>query len=726
MTPKDREEKILQFWAGNKIFEKSLEKPAPRGDFVFYEGPPTANGLPGIHHLESRAFKDVIPRYKTMQGYRVARRAGWDTHGLPVEIEVEKELGLKSKREIEKYGIAEFNRKCRESVFKYVSEWQKFTNRIAFWLDQANAYITYQPDYMEKLWGIIKKVWERGLLYKDYKVLPWCPRCGTALSSHELALGYKNVDDPAVYVKFKIKNKKNEYLVAWTTTPWTLPGNVALAVGSDIKYKKVKVGDEIHITHDSEGDIAGRDLVGLEYEALYPFIGEHPNAYKVYSADFVTTKEGTGIVHTAVMYGTDDFELGARVGLPKKHLINEAGQFLPGTGFLEGKFVKDADSDIISDLEKRGLLVKQETVTHTYPFCWRCGSPLIYFARDSWYIKMSQLREELIKENEKINWVPGHIKDGRFGEWLREVKDWAVSRERYWGTPLPVWECGVCKEQKVIGSLDELKQNVKKSGNKYWVMRHGEAESNIKNIVWNKLDGNPLTDYGRLQVEEAAGKLKGFGIDVIISSDLLRGRQTSEIIARALGLDVEYNPRLREINTGDLNGHSVEEYWNYAASIRERFTKRLPNGENYTDVKKRAGDLIYGLDKKYSDKKILIITHDSPAWLMFAASSGHTADEITFINEKLFGFMDNAEVRPLEFIPFPHNEDYEMDLHRPYIDEVSLVCKCAGEMKRVKELMDVWFDSGAMPFATGEYPERYPADYIAEAIDQTGGWFYTL
>ena len=582
------EEDILDFWKKNKIFEKSLKKkPGPQSqgrgrDFVFYDGPPTANGRPGIHHVLGRAFKDLIPRYKTMQGYHVERKAGWDTHGLPVELEVEKELGLQNKKDIENYGIEKFNKKCKESAWKYKEDWEKLTERIAFWIDMENPYITYDNDYIESLWWIIKKIYEKDLLYKGHKVVPQCPRCGTALSSHEVAQGYKNIEEKTVTIKFKLKKDQkigdwiiddDTYILAWTTTPWTLPGNIALAVAKDINYsilelrtslrrgissgemmltpgyyiiatdripKLIKKGD--YFT-DKPQNIKGQDLIGLEYEPLFPGIikgneKNAQNAFKIYPADFVSTEEGTGVVHTAVMYGIEDYKLGEKVGLPKVHTVNLDGTFNKLVPQWKGKFVKDVEKEIVEDLIKRNLLFGTENYIHDYPFCWRCESPLIYYAKDSWYFAMSKLRDELIKNNSKINWVPEHIKEGRFGEWLREVKDWAISRERYWGTPIPIWVCRECGKMKVIGSRKEL-----------------------------------------------------------------------------------------------------------------------------------------GVDEKF-------------------------------------------------------------DLHRPYVDEIKLKCKCGGEMKRIPEVMDCWFDSGSMPFAQYHYPfenkqlidkgKQYPADFIAEGLDQTRGWFYTL
>lgn len=507
-----REEAILAFWEKERIFEKSLTKDAPKGEFVFYEGPPTANGKPGVHHLESRAFKDAIPRYRTMRGYRVNRRAGWDTHGLPVELQVEKELGFTGKPDIEKYGIAAFNKKCRESVFAYIDEWARFTKRIGYWVDEKKAYFTFDSSYMEVLWNIFAQTSKDGRLYKDYKVVPWCPRCGTALSSHELAQGYSDVKDLTITAKFKVKNPEkiglsgDVFLLAWTTTPWTLPGNVALAIGKDIEYvawsEKTEKGTETYIVAGKRFNtlgieavtlnvaLPGSSLVGLEYEPLHSFAkglasesekAKFDKAFQVYAADFVTTEDGTGIVHTAVMYGQEDFELGNKTGLPKVHLVDPEAHFIAGTDFLAGRSVVDEETsvEILKDLQARGLLFKKEPYTHTYPFCWRCKTRLIYYARDSWYIRMSDLREKLVAENGKIHWEPAYIREGRMGEWLANAKDWAISRERYWGTPLPVWQSTDGKEQLVIGSIDELKKYVKKNGDNDGLPRNEEGELDL-------------------------------------------------------------------------------------------------------------------------------------------------------------------------------------------------------------------------------------------------------
>lgn len=752
------EEKIIQFWKDNKIFEKSVEKHAPKGEFVFYEGPPTANGKPGIHHVESRSFKDIIPRFKTMQGFHVRRKGGWDTHGLPVEIQVEKELGLKSKKEVEEYGIAEFNKKCKESVWYYTNEWEEFTNRIAYWVDLENAYITYETNYIESIWNIIKKVWDDSLLYKDYKVIPWCPRCETALSSHELAQGYKDVKDLSVYAKFKVKGQEKTSLLAWTTTPWTLPGNVALAVGKDIDYVLVESEDELFILGKDRLSVfkereykiieeyKGEKLIGLEYEPLYPFIKDNfpyyniKKAFKVYEADFVTIEDGTGIVHTAVMYGQDDFELGNQIGLPKFHLVNENGTFKDFAGFLSGKFVKDEQTDveIIKDLAHRGLLFHKEKYEHSYPHCWRCKTPLIYFARDSWFIRMSEIKDKLISENQKINWEPSHIKDGRFGEWLKDLKDWAISRSRFWGTPLPIWECQSCDKRKVLGSIDDFSKDLK-GNNRYLIVRHGEAESNANNIVSAKAD-NPhhLTEKGKEEVMSLVKDLEHEKIDLVFSSDFIRTRETTEILAKGLNLDqkiISFDKRIEEINTGDFNLKSINDYRAYFSNTLEKLTKTPPNGENLMDVKRRVGVFFNELEEKYKGKTILIVSHEYPIWMMESAAKGWDNKESASVKEHYDDYIKTGKHKEIDFKPIPRNDDFELDLHRPYIDEVIIPCECGGEMQRVKEVMDVWFDSGAMPFAQDHYPfenkewvdgEGYPADYISEAIDQTRGWFYTL
>jgi isoleucyl-tRNA synthetase len=573
------EEKILGLWKDKKIFQRSLEARREGKLFVLYEGPPTANGRPGIHHVLARVFKDIIPRYKTMKGYYAPRIGGWDTHGLPIELEVEKQLGLSSKKDIEQYGIDKFNARCRESVFSYLKEWNAMTERIAFWVDLDNAYVTMKNDYIESVWWAIKQMWDRGLIYQGYKVTPHCPRCGTSLSSHEVALGYEDTDDPSVYIKFKVAkasklpSDKPVYLLAWTTTPWTLPGNTALAVAADAEYAVLE-GEKDYLVMaatlvgvvEPEGykiikKLRGKDLVGAEYEPLFnphdfgverrlvseglPLQEATKNLrYKVIATDFVSLDEGTGIVHMAPAYGEVDYEAGMTEKLDFVHTVDLQGNVIGNYPF-SGKFVKDADPLVLEELEKKGLLFRSETIRHTYPFCWRCETPLLYYAKQTWYIRTTAVKEDLIARNDEINWYPEHIKHGRFGDWLENNVDWAFSRERYWGTPLPVWRCDACEHYECIGGVKELK---------------------------------------------------------------------------------------------DKAGFS--------------------------------------------------------------------------------GFKE------------------PLDLHRPFVDELTFDCpKCGKKMQRVSEVIDCWFDSGAMPIAQHHYPfenetlledGRFPADYISEAVDQTRGWFYSL
>lgn len=465
----DREKEVLKFWKENDIFGKSISNREGGPTFTFYDGPPTANGMPHIGHILTRVIKDIIPRYKTMKGYKVLRKAGWDTHGLPVELEVEKTLGIDGKSQIEKYGVEPFIQKCKQSVWKYEEEWRKMSDRVGYWADMDNPYVTYHNTYIESEWWALKQIWEKGLLYKGHKIVPYCPRCGTSLSSHEVAQGYKDVKDPSIYVKFAVKGEKQVYLMAWTTTPWTLPSNVALTVNPDETYVKVKCSDEVYILaealvesvieepHEILEKMRGQDLVGIEYEPLFDFVKPEKKAYYVVSDNFVTLTDGTGIVHTAPAFGEDDAKVGRAYDLPFVQLVNEQGKFVDAVTPWKGVFVKDADPEIIKNLDSRNLVYKTVEYEHSYPFCWRCDTPLLYYARDTWFIKMTAVRDRLLANNQTVNWFPDNIKDGRFGNFLENVVDWGLSRERYWGTPLPIWECG-CGHRHVVGSIAELKE----------------------------------------------------------------------------------------------------------------------------------------------------------------------------------------------------------------------------------------------------------------------------
>ena len=555
------ENDILKFWDEKKIFEASIAVREGHPEFSFYEGPPTANGRPGIHHVMARTLKDAICRYKTMSGFQVHRKAGWDTHGLPVEIEVEKMLGMKHKDDILTYGVEKFNEECKKSVWKYKTDWETLTREMGYWVDLDAPYITFQPDYMESIWWALKKYFDTGLIYKGYKIQPYCPRCETPLSSHEVALGYKDVKEPSVYIKLKVKGADRTSLLVWTTTPWTLISNVALAVHPDIDYVKVelKAGEGETAVPTGEflilakarlsvlkeqyaivAEMKGKALIGTEYERMYSYHDVKEKGWYVVGAEFVTTEDGSGIVHMAPAYGEDDYQVGRKYNLPTIHPVNKSGEFDESVTAFKGKFVKDADADIIQDLKQRNILYRKESYLHSYPHCWRCSSPLLYYARESWYISTTKYAQRMIELNKEINWIPQEVGTGRFGNWLEENKDWALSRDRYWGTPLPIWICTKCGKQKCVGSVEELKE-----------------------------------------------------------------------------------------------------------------------GTNF---------------------------------------------------------------------PEP------LDLHKPSVDMVTFTCSCGGIMRRTPELIDVWFDSGAMPFAQWHYPfenkERfdrsYPADFISEGIDQTRGWFYTL
>jgi isoleucyl-tRNA synthetase len=550
------EETILERWRERDVFHESLRRREGADPYVFYEGPPTANGKPGAHHVLSRVFKDIYPRFKTMRGYYVERKGGWDCHGLPVEIAVEQQLGFKTKEDIERYGIAEFNAKCREAVFEYLEEWDRLTERIAFWVDLEDAYRTLDTDYIESVWWALAELWRKGLLYEGHKVVPYCSRCGTALSSHEVAQGYQDVHDPSVYVKFPVTEpegplRAGDDLLVWTTTPWTLVSNAAVAVDPELTYVRTKDG---HVLAEAlvervlgegaeiEERFAGSEIVGTRYEPPFPFIpaSEYgPKGHSVLPADFVTADDGTGLVHTAIAFGEDDFRLGAEHGLNVVNPVRLDGTYDERIGPYAGRWVKDADADLVEDLRGRGRLLKSEDYLHAYPHCWRCGTPLLYYAKPSWYIATSTMRDRLLAANEEVNWHPPHIKHGRFGQWLENNVDWAISRERYWGTPLPVWRCED-GHTEVMGSFAELTERT----------------------------GKPLGDP-----------------------------------------------------------------------------------------------------------------------------------------------------------------------HRPYVDEHTWDCReCGKPMRREPVVIDVWFDSGAMPFAQWHAPhengehfeQRFPADYICEAIDQTRGWFYSL
>ena len=473
----EREKKIVEYWNENKVFEQSMQTREGGKEFSFYDGPPTANGKPHIGHILTRVMKDIVPRYQTMKGAHVLRKAGWDTHGLPVELEVEKKLGFEHKTQIEGYGIEPFIKKCKESVWQYTTEWKQMSDRVGYWCDMDNPYVTYHDDYIESEWWALKEIHKKGLIYKGHKIVPYCPRCGTALSSHEVAQGYKDVKQTTAFVKFKVKNKENTYILAWTTTPWTLPSNVALCMNPSFDYVEVQMEENGEKYILAEGLLKsalgeegyqvlstkkGTEYEYVEYEPLYPFAKEKFNfrekAYFVTCDEYVTLSDGTGVVHIAPAFGEDDYKVGKRYGLPVVQLIDEEGKFPCGCGEFTGVGAQAADPAVVKDLKSRGLLLKTLEITHSYPFCWRCDTPLIYYARSSWFIKVTAIKDRLIAANRSVNWMPDTIKEGRMGNFLENVIDWGLSRDRYWGTPLPVWVCPDCGEIEVIGSRKELEE----------------------------------------------------------------------------------------------------------------------------------------------------------------------------------------------------------------------------------------------------------------------------
>ena len=485
----EREKEVVKFWNENHVFEESVKKNEGKEEFSFYDGPPTANGKPHIGHILTRVMKDIIPRYQTMKGKHVLRKAGWDTHGLPVELEVEKKLGFDHKTEIEAYGIEPFIKECKKSVWKYTEEWKEMSDRVGYWCDMDTPYVTYHDDYIESEWWALKTMHEKGLLYKGHKIVPYCPRCGTALSSHEVAQGYKDVKQKTAFVKFRVKGEKNTYILAWTTTPWTLPSNVALCMHPDYEYVRVKMnenGEEYILAEglltatlgaaegvaDADGNVSGgykiigkkkgREYEHTAYEPLYPFGKDvfkfREEAYYVVNDTYVTLTDGTGVVHIAPAFGEDDYRVGRKYNLPVVQLIDEEGKFPAGCGFLTGLHAQEADEKVLADLKDTGKLLKSVEILHSYPFCWRCDTPLIYYARSSWFIKVTAVKDRLIAANRSVNWIPETIKEGRMGNFLENVIDWGLSRDRYWGTPLPVWVCEDCGEITVIGSKAELKE----------------------------------------------------------------------------------------------------------------------------------------------------------------------------------------------------------------------------------------------------------------------------
>ncbi len=774
-----REEEIFAFWKDRDIFQKSLEKKSPKGEYVFYDGPPFATGLPHHGHMLPSTIKDAIPRYRTMRGYHVARKWGWDCHGLPLENLIEKKLGLATKKDIEELGIEKFNQACADAVMEYADDWKKIIPRIGRWVDMDNDYKTMDSSYTESVWWVFAELNRKGLVYEGFKSMHLCPRCGTTLSNFEVNQGYKDIKDIAVTVKLPLLDEKGEVtdtsLLVWTTTPWTLPGNMAAAVHKDHEYVKVSLvreGETQKVILAKERltllgteeytileEMKGSELVGKSYQPPFEYYKDRDiegkqNAWKIYHADYVTLESGTGAVHLAPAYGEEDMVLAQKEGIPVVHHVDGVGAFMPHVTDLAGRQVKpkdnsdtkvlhtDADVEVLKLLKERGRLFAKENIVHSYPHCWRCDTPLLNYATSSWFVRVTEIKDQLVAENKKIGWVPEHIGSARFGNWLEGARDWAVSRQRYWGAPLPVWRNKKANTYKIFGSLEELKACVPKSGNKYYIMRHGEAESNLAgvvNVVKDYVD--PLTEKGKSQVMARVPDLRNMGIDLIIHSGFVRTQMTAEILQKELNLSpdaVIEDVRIGEMQIGpDFQGKTWDEYNAFFPSWEARYTERVGTLENRRDVQKRMGAFLYDIEKSYAGKKILILSHAGPLFGLQCVAVGASIKKSEELRAEI-EYFDNAEVREMDFVPLPHNRNFELDYHRPYIDEIQLVDVDGEMMERVPDVFDCWFESGSMPYGQQHYPFEnrdifdpakgigYPAHFISESVDQTRGWFYSM
>lgn len=764
-TIAEKEKETLAFWQDNDIFEKSIERPADKesvGDFSFYDGPPFATGMPHIGHILAGTIKDAIPRYQTMKGKSVRRVWGWDCHGLPIENLIEKKLGLKSKKEIEDFGVGKFNKDANDSVLMYDAEWKKIVPRLGRWVDMEKPYKTMDATYTESIWWAWKSLYEKKLAYEGNKMMHICPRCETPLAQSEVGLEYHDVTDLSVTAKFELVDELGTFVLAWTTTPWTLPGNTALALKSDALYVKVRIegmNGKYILAQERTSDVLkemkyevletfeGGSLVGKKYTPPFTYfenvdIEHKENIWKIWHADFITLDTGTGIAHEAPAFGLEDMELAKLHNIPVIKHIKMDGTFIPSVTDFAGMKVKvagdtqSADIEIIKWLAHHNVLFEKHKIIHSYPLCWRCKTPLLNYATSSWFIDVPKIKEKLLNENQKIVWVPSHTRDGRFGKWLEGAREWAVSRTRYWGAPLPVWK-NENGEIIMIGSLKELaEKNKQKAKNTYYLMRHGEAISNEKAVFETKGDpNNHLTEKGKRQVMDALASIKTHNIDVIIASPFTRTQETAEIVSSFLGIPIVTEERIHEYYMGDFDGRPATEYFDFYKHTYVEFDTRPSHGETHREMMNRSMNAVMDIEKQYEGKNILLITHGGPARMMIAGGELLTQEEVVGDEKAMITtlYLGNAEIRKLNLQIVPRDETGAVNLHRPYIDEVEL--EVDGETyKRIPDVFDCWFESGSMPFAQLHYPfenkvtfdKNYPADFIAEGLDQTRGWFYSL
>ncbi len=757
-----REECVLEFWKENNIFQKSLEKPSPKENYVFYDGPPFATGLPHYGHILGSVTKDVIGRYQTMRGFSVPRRWGWDCHGLPIENIVEKDLNISGKKAIEELGIDKFVEYARSKVLTYVAEWEKTVNRIGRWVDFGNSYKTMDNTFIESVWWALGELNKKELLYEGVRVLAYCPRCETPIANSEIAMdnSYKDITDISVYVKFKLIDEANTYLLAWTTTPWTLPGNTAIAINKNFIYLKVKVENDIlilaketlqNVLKDKQysvlGEIKGIELIGKSYEPVFDYyknidLLHKENIWKIWHGDFVTLDVGTGIAHEAPAFGEDDMVLAQKDNVPFIRHVEPNGTFSKEVTDFAGIKVKpkedhqSADVLIIKYLAHDGKLFEKEKIIHSYPHCYRCETPLLYYALPSWFVNIQKVKNSLLDNAKSMNWVPSHLKDGRFKNTMESAPDWTISRNRYWASPLPFWKSSSGKIM-FVNSIEDLKSKTKKSGNKYFVMRHGEAENNIQEDAFHEEIEfiAKLTKEGKKQVVESS---KNFNekIDIVISSTLERAKETTELFCEKIGFPLEkviYDDRIKEWKPSSIfEGKKrivFQEYYDF--SYLDHPNEVLPDGESFVQVIKRIGQFIYEQESKYSGKNILIVSHGNATDALSFVTGSFSLSSLSSKNDP-FDRFKNAEIREFNFVPLSHNENYELDLHRPYIDEIVLVDEKGEEYKRIPEVIDCWFESGSMPFAQDHYPfsnldwkkKNFPAGFVAEYIAQTRTWFY--